>query len=132
MDLQEIKPSLMIVDDDVFLRELLWVTIWRQWISFCTARDWIEAVEMATKQHFDVILMDIDMPRMDWIEATRKIKWFVDNDTMVLWFSWYLDEKRRKECMKVWMHSLYEKPKQMKEVITLIKAKVENVSKKSN
>jgi CheY-like chemotaxis protein len=39
-----------------------------------TARDGIEAVEQASARHPDAILLDLGMPRVDGIEAARRIR----------------------------------------------------------
>ena len=56
------------------------------------AGDGEEAVELAVSLHPDVVIMDIAMPKMSGIEATRKIK-SMQPDTAVLILSAYDDDQ---------------------------------------
>jgi len=87
------KFTLLIADDHVMLREAL-----RNIFEQCSdievvaeASDGLEAVEMCTELQPDVILMDIMMPKLNGIEATKQIR-EVSPRTAVLMLTGYDDD----------------------------------------
>jgi len=66
--------KILIVDDQCELRELVEITLKSEDYQVFQAENGKQAVEIATSEKPNVIVMDIMMPVMDGIEATRIIK----------------------------------------------------------
>jgi len=65
--------KILIVEDVEFNRDLL-VQLLEDEYEILTAEDGAAGIELAEREHPDVILMDLSLPVVDGWEATRRIK----------------------------------------------------------
>lgn len=75
------------------------------------AQDGQEALDILAEQAFDLIFMDVQMPRLDGLEATRRIRqqWPQDGPYIIALTAHTLDEDRRR-CFEAGMDAFLTKP----------------------
>jgi DNA-binding NarL/FixJ family response regulator len=67
-------PKILLVDDHEIVRKGIRVTLEGHWQICGEAANGEEAVEKALQLKPDLILMDVSMPRVNGIEATKRIR----------------------------------------------------------
>lgn len=68
------KKTILVVEDIESNYHLMSVLLGNLGYRFTRAADGVEAVEKVLSEHFDLVLMDIKMPRLGGLEATREIR----------------------------------------------------------
>jgi chemosensory pili system protein ChpA (sensor histidine kinase/response regulator) len=68
------RPVVMVVDDSLTVRKVTGRHLQKRGMDVLTAKDGVDAIEQLQDHSVDVMLVDIEMPRMDGYELTSRIK----------------------------------------------------------
>ena len=68
------KRRVLLADDDPALRRLIGTTLGSQDFDLLQAVDGEEALYIARQQHPELVLLDVNMPKLDGFEVCRNLK----------------------------------------------------------
>jgi len=115
------------VDDDGELRELLHELIGQMGHTSETAVDGVNALEKMEKKHFDIVITDINMPRLDGIGLIKRIA--ADfSDTDVIAITGYQTEYKYTDIIALGASDFISKPINIDE----FEAKIKRIVRERN
>lgn len=110
---------MLVVDDDVDMTETLSDILSTLGIQVEIAHDGLQALKKVKIKRFDLVLMDIKMPRMNGIECFKKIK-KMRPQTTVMMMTAYSAQDLIAEALKEGVYGIWYKPVEIKKVIELV------------
>ena len=80
-----------------------------------------EAIDLLARQDFDTVLMDVQMPLMDGLEATRQIRSGNKDRPVIIAMTADAQEEDRQQCLAAGMDDYISKPLELDLLIELLK-----------
>jgi PAS domain S-box-containing protein len=111
-DMGAVFPLRILLAEDNDLNLQLMTLMFQQLgFQFEVAKNGVEVLEQVNKQQFDVILMDVQMPVMNGLEATREIRKIDGNDQIIIiGLSANVFEEDQKKALESGMNDYLTKP----------------------
>ena len=117
--------KLLVVDDENNLRLVVQKELMRQGHEVETASDGGSAWTMLERQDFDVVLCDINMPRLDGIGLLRRMREKSQNPPEVIMLTGQATVESAIEAMKLGAYDYLTKPYRITELGALVKQSAE-------
>ncbi len=112
--------KLLVVDDERNLRTVVQKEMTRQGHDVETASNGEAAWELLAEQDFDVLLSDINMPRLDGIELLRRLREKCENPPEVIMLTGQATVENAIEAMKLGAYDYLTKPYRITELSALV------------
>lgn len=116
---------ILLVEDDPVNQQVGTLTLKKLGYSSIIASDGREAIEILTKETFDLVLMDLQMPVMDGYETAKTIRDInspvMDHKIPIVALTAHALDTDRKRCMDVGMDDYITKPFRKEKLDEVIK-----------
>ncbi len=121
------QPTIMVVDDSLTVRKITSRLLTRENYQVLTAKDGVDALEQLGDLRPDVMLVDVEMPRMDGFDLTRNVR---GDDNLkripIIMITSRTADKHRNYAMEIGVNVFLGKPYQEEELLEHIAFLVKN------
>ena len=125
IDSDRLKQIVMVVDDSITMRRVASKLLERYNYKVVTAKDGVDALAQLQEVRPDVMLLDIEMPRMDGFElATHMLNEDLYSKIPIIMITSRTGEKHRDRALEIGVTNYMGKPYQEEELIGNIQSAI--------
>jgi two-component system response regulator PilR (NtrC family) len=118
------KEKILVADDEQSMREFLDIMLKKEGYKVSLASHGEEVLKLAERDIFDLILMDIRMPKLDGISVLKKVK-SLSPETIVIMITAYASADTAIKAMKEGAYDYVTKPFKVDEIKLIIRNALE-------
>jgi signal transduction histidine kinase/ligand-binding sensor domain-containing protein/DNA-binding response OmpR family regulator len=128
----ELNPlHILIVEDNLINQKLTGRILEKMGYKPDMANNGHHALEQLSSKKYDLILMDVQMPELDGLEATKIIRSTEKNQPVIIAMTANAMESDREECIQAGMNDYMSKPIKLEDMIALIHKWALKITEKS-
>ncbi|SFD45358.1 chemosensory pili system protein ChpA (sensor histidine kinase/response regulator) [Thiohalospira halophila DSM 15071] len=117
---RDVRPLALVVDDSITVRRVTGRLLDRHGWRVASARDGVEALEAVEEEPPAVVLLDIEMPRMDGFELLGRLRERADGGPPVVMITSRSGDKHRQRAEALGVSAYLGKPWQEEELLTTL------------
>lgn len=118
---QKYPLSILVAEDNLVNQRLAIRILEKLGYTPDLAKDGKEAVEAVHQKHYDIIFMDIQMPELDGLEATREIRRSANYQPVIIALTANAMQGDRETCLNAQMNDYLHKPFKLEELVNALK-----------
>jgi signal transduction histidine kinase/DNA-binding response OmpR family regulator len=127
---EKLPRKILLAEDHVVNQTLAVASLKRLGYRIDVVANGVEAVAALERQHYDIILMDVQMPEMNGLEATRAIRerFALEKQPYIIAITASATQQDRNECLAAGMNDYVAKPFRVNELVGALERSVRESS----
>lgn len=121
---REIK-TILLVEDETIHQDIGLNLLTPRYHVDCV-NNGLEAIRQCKQQHYDLILMDLQMPKMNGVEATTELRKMVSPDIIIIGLTSMPIGNKRSELLELGFTNFLEKPLKLENFQNILRLHINN------
>jgi CheY-like chemotaxis protein len=118
---KEFPIRILVVEDNLVNQKVATKILNKLGYAPDVADNGVQALRMTEQAHYDLVLMDVQMPELDGLETTKMIRERVGKQPVIIALTANAIKEDREECLHMGMDDYITKPTTIKNLVETIK-----------